>query len=99
MMILGLDLEITTCKAILDRIKARAIDRWGEKKWLAEMVKKYCQMAKTQGDETATPVNRRPQIERAFERGTCTADTLILLAATVNGRFQLVFTIEEVEEL
>jgi hypothetical protein len=34
-----------------------------------------------------------------FERGTCTADTLMMLAAKVNGRFQLVFTIEEVEEL
>ena len=96
---LGFDLEIATCKTVLERIKARAIGQWGERKWLAEVVKKYCQIAKTQGDETATPLARRPQLERAFERGTCTADTLIMLAATVNGRFQLVFTIEEIEEL
>jgi hypothetical protein len=99
MMIGEFDLEITTCRAVLDRIKARAIGQWGEKKWLAELVKKYCQIAKRQGDETATPLSRRPQLERVFERGTCTADTLMILAATVNGRFQLVFTIEEVEEL
>jgi hypothetical protein len=95
---LDLRLEVTTCKAILERIKARAIGKYGNK-WIAGIVKEYVPLAIEKGDEKATVANRRPQIERTFENGSCTADTLILLAAAVGCRFQMVCTIEEVEDL
>ncbi len=91
-------LEITSCKAILERIKARAVDKFGEK-WMAGLTNSYVSLAKSQGDEKATAGSRRSQLERVFENGSCTADTLIMLAASVGCRFQMVCTVEEVEEL
>lgn len=93
------ELEITTCKAILEKIQARAVSRWGEKKWKVNLVKEYTRIAFENGDENATVVNRRNQIERAFEVGSCTTDTMIMLAASVGCRFQMVCTVEEIEEL
>jgi hypothetical protein len=92
------ELEITTCKAILERIKQRATERWGDK-WIANLVRAYVSIAHSQGDEKATTVNRRPHIERVFENGSCNADTLIMLAAAVGCRFQMVCVTEEIEEL
>lgn len=91
-------LETTTCKAILERIKARAIAKFGEK-WLLNLVREYVEIAQQNGDGKATVINRRNQIERAFNVGSCTADTLIQLAAAVGCRFQMICTVEEVEEL
>jgi hypothetical protein len=90
-------MAVTTSRAILDKIKEKAIAKWGEKRWVAELVKKYVEIAIENGDESATAVNRRPQVERAFNVGSCSADTLILIVAAVGGRFQLAFTV--VEEL
>jgi hypothetical protein len=97
---LASELELTTCKTILERIKARAIARFGEK-WMAGLVKEYVDLAILQGDEKATVVSRRSQLERVFERGSCNADKLIMLAAAVGCRFQMVCTqtIEEIEDL
>jgi hypothetical protein len=89
--------EIAAGKDILDAIQRRAVERW-EKRWMAELVKTYVKIAIANGDETATPVNRRPQLERAFKSGTCTLDTAILLAAAVGCKFQLHCTKVEVEE-
>ena len=92
------DLELTTCKAILERIKARAIAKFGEK-WLLNLVREYVAISIANGDEKATVINRRNQIERVFQAGSCNADTLIMLAASVGCRFQMVCKIEEVEDL
>lgn len=94
------NLETTSCKAILERIKARAIDRWGEK-WIAKLVHSYVAIVQSQGDEKATAVNRRPHVERIFQTGSCNADTLIALASAVGCRFQLICTTitEEIEDL
>ncbi|KAM3107286.1 hypothetical protein [Phormidesmis sp. 146-33] len=89
------DLETTTCKAILERIKARAINKFGEK-WLLNLVREYVAIC---GDEKATVINRRNQIERAFNVGSCNADTLIMLAAAVGCRFQMICVTEEIEDL
>ncbi len=89
-------METATGKDILDAIQRHATERWGQK-WMAELVKAYVKIAIANGDETATPVNRRPQLERAFKVGTCTLDTAILLAAAVGCRFQLHCTKVEVE--
>jgi hypothetical protein len=91
------EMTVTTSRAILDKIQERAIAKWGDRKWLPELVKKYVEIAIENGDEAATAINRRPQVERAFKVGSCTADTLILIAAAVGGRFQIAFTV--VEEL
>ena len=93
------ELELTTCKAILERIKARAIARWSEERWQSNLVREYCNIALENGEENATPVNRRGQIVRAFEVGSCSVDTLIMLAASVGCRFQMVCVIEQIEEL
>ncbi|MBD3887510.1 hypothetical protein IFO70_38845 [Phormidium tenue FACHB-886] len=74
-----------------------AIDRWG-KRWIAEFVKAYVKMAIANGDEKATMVNRRPQIEQALESGSCTLSTAIWLAATVGCRFQMSCTNVKVEK-
>jgi hypothetical protein len=99
-MLLGLDerLEITTCKAILERIKKRAIAKYGDK-WLAGLTNDYVRLAKSQGDEKASPGSRRSQLERIFERESCSADSLIMLVASVGCKFQMVCTIEEIEDL
>lgn len=89
--------EMTTGKTILEAIQRRAIDRWGDR-WIAELVKAYVQIAIANGDEGATVVKRRPQIERAFKSGGCTLDTAIALAAAVGCRFQMACTNVEVEE-
>lgn len=92
------ELEVTTCKVILERIKARAIQKYGEK-WMAGLTNSYVLLAKAQGDDKATAGNRRTQLERIFDRGSCSADSLIMLAAAVGCRFQMVCTVEEVEDL
>lgn len=87
-----------TGKDVLERIKQRAINRWGQEKWLANLVREYVKLAILQGDEKATPINRRPQIQRTFEVGSCTLDTAILLAAAVGCRFQMACTTIEIDE-
>ena len=91
-------MELTTSETILQRIKQRAIDKFGEK-WIAGIVREYVSIALSQGDQKATTVNRRPHIERVFNIGSCNADTLIMLAAAVGCRFQMVCTKEEIEDL
>jgi hypothetical protein len=89
--------ETITGKQVLDAIARRASDRWGEK-WVAELVKAYVKIAIANGDDKATPVNRRPQIERAFATGGCTLEKAIWLAAAVDCRFQLHCFTVEIEE-
>lgn len=89
--------EISAGKDILEAIQRRAIAHWGEK-WIAELVKAYVKIAIANGDEGATVVKRRPQIERTFKTGSCTLDTAIVLAAAVGCRFQMACTSVEVEE-
>jgi hypothetical protein len=87
---------VMTSKIILDKLREKAIAKWGEKRWVVELVKNYVKIAIENGDESATAINRRPQIERAFNVGSCSADTLILIAAAVGAQFQLAFmTVEE----
>lgn len=81
------ELELTTTRAILELIQQRAIARWGDEKWLLELVREYCKIT---GEGTVR--TRKSQIERAFEAGSCTVDTAIALAAAVGCRFQMACT-------
>jgi hypothetical protein len=92
-------METTSANAILEAIKARAVAKWGEKKWIAELVREYVEISKANGDQVATTINRRPQVERAFKVGSCTLDTAIALAAAVGCRFQMACTSIEVIDL
>ncbi len=92
------DRPLISAAVILERIKQRAIDRWGDEKWQMHLVREYARLAQAQGDDKATPNARRGQIVRAFEVGSCTLDTAILLAAAVGCRFQMACTTIEVEE-
>lgn len=87
-------MEIVSAGDILEAIQSRAAARWGGK-WLAELVKAYVKIAVVNGDEKATAVNRRPQLERAFEVGSCTLTTAIWLAAAVDCQVQLNCTLVE----
>jgi len=89
---------LTTAATILGHIKQRAIVLWGEEKWLVNLVREYAKVAQAQGDQRATPNNRRAQIHRTFEVGSCTLDTAILLAAAVGCRFQMSCTTVEIKQ-
>jgi len=98
MLSLAKPVDVTTANAILEKIQARAKTKWGEK-WLPNLVREYVKIAQLQGDEKATTVNRRPQIERVFKVGSCNLDTAIALAAAVGCRFQMVCTETQIIDL
>ena len=89
-----------TCKDHIAKIEKLAIAKWGEAKngyggleWQRSLVERYVELENEENpDETkkATPNRRRSQIIRALEKGTCTADTLILLYAAVDCEIQVV---------
>jgi hypothetical protein len=83
--------------AVLESIKARAIARWGDD-WLLEIVREYVRLANSQGDTKATVNNRKSQMQRAFEVGSCRLETAMLLAEAVGCRFQMVCTEVQVTE-
>ncbi|NJL20087.1 MAG: hypothetical protein HC895_03435 [Leptolyngbyaceae cyanobacterium SM1_3_5] len=70
---------------VLDAIKQRAIAKWGEEKWMLNLVREYVRLE----GEGAKPVQRRSQIARAFETGSCTLETAMLLANAIGCKFQL----------
>ena len=90
------ELEVTKAKPILERIESRAQKKWGQK-WLANLTHEYVNLAKQNGDDTATFERRRAQIGRTFENGSCNADTLLILVAAVGCKIQLACM--EIEEL
>ena len=84
-------LDIATGKDILQAIQQQAEKKWGDR-WKANLVREYVEIVKARGfesDKNATPVNRRPQIDRAFDTGRCNIDTAIALATAVGCRFQM----------
>lgn len=90
--------EIATSKTILEAVERRAIAKWGEKKWRAELARKTVEIMQAQGDEEATFEGRRSQLYRVFEAYSCTLETAIALVAAVGCRFQMSCTTVEVEE-
>ena len=87
--------ESKTSADILNAINARAISIWGESDWFPQIVKEYVrlELEQSNGDaKKATYANRRNQIERAFETGSCRLDTAMLLADAVGCRFQMICT-------
>ena len=81
----------------MESIKARAIARWGDD-WLLEIVREYVRLANSKGDTKATVNNRKSQMQRAFEVGSCRLETAMLLAEAVGCRFQMVCTEVQVTE-
>jgi len=79
-------------KRLLEAIQRRAIVKWGERRWLLELTRTYCQIYQAKGDEKATIDNRRKQIQRVFEQWGCTLETAIALALCVGCRIQLACT-------
>lgn len=80
--------DIVSSKAILEAIKTRAIAKWGEKRWLGNLVREYVQLAQAD-DPNATYETRRSQIYRVFKIWSCNLDTAIILAAAVECRLQM----------
>jgi hypothetical protein len=97
----ALIVEPGTSAAVLNAIKARAIKTWGEENWFKSIVNEYVRLEQQRGGEgakKATYVNRRNQIDRAFEVGSCNLETAMLLAAAVGCRFQMVCTEVQIQE-
>ncbi len=65
-----------TCRDHLDLIETVSKKKWGES-WLLELVKRYIKFLKDERGEEAILNNRISTIKRAFEVGSCTADTLL----------------------
>jgi len=83
-------LLIMNCAELIDLVKGRAEERWGDN-WLASLVREYVAIAKRDwGDESATVARRRPQLERLFERRNCQVDTLLILLAAVDLKVKLI---------
>lgn len=84
-------------EAILDAIKRRAIAKWGEDKWQANLTREYVKLVQSQGDTEATYNGRKRNIYRIFEAQNCNLDTAVILVAAVGGKFQLKFETVQVE--
>lgn len=69
----------------LEAIKKRAIELWGDDKWLAELVKAYSKIV-----EAETYKGQYSVVKRIFENQNCNAKTLNSLLLAVNCRFQMV---------
>ena len=87
----------TPAKEILEAIKEEAIHLWG-KNWFAELVRAYCEVEGEVTGTTPMPKTRRSQLERAFEVGGTSLETVIWLTACVNGELQLVFHRVEIKK-
>jgi hypothetical protein len=88
--------KLLSCKDYLEEIKHRAIAKWGERYWLPTLAREYVKVAQEQGDLEATYEGRRSQIHRAFKMWSCHPDTLLILAAAVGCKIQMVCTTTEV---
>jgi hypothetical protein len=92
-------MEPQTSASLLNVVKARAIQLWGEERWFKELVKEYVRLENQQSDDAKTTnyINHRNQIERALETGSCRLDTALLLVAAVGHKLQMVKVITDVE--
>ena len=77
-----------SCKSHLELISKLAAEKWGDA-WMKELTREYCKISQSQGEETATYDNRRTQIKRVFEIGSCTADTLIILYYAIDCELEI----------
>jgi DNA-binding phage protein len=96
---LALNLDMTSAeqaKAIVDAIASEAKDRWGDR-WIAELVRAYCEIETAETGKEVKPVARRSQLVRAIELATPTLETLLRLAAAVDMELQAVITRKEVK--
>ncbi|WP_198806941.1 hypothetical protein [Leptolyngbya sp. BL0902] len=91
-------MEAQTSTSLLNAVKARAIELWGEEDWFKELVKEYVRLENQQSGEAkpASYMNRRNQIQRALDTGGCRLDTALLLVAAVGHKLQMVKVVTEV---
>lgn len=77
-----------SCKAHLELISQLAAKKWGDD-WMAGLIREYCKISQSNGEDGATYNNRRNQIKRVFTVGSCTADTLIILYYAVGCELEV----------
>ncbi|NJO74187.1 MAG: hypothetical protein HC833_10790 [Leptolyngbyaceae cyanobacterium RM1_406_9] len=104
-MVLGLALldraavmDTVTSKTILEAVQRRAVQRWGDANWRAELARATVEILRQTTDPEATYENRRRQLYRVFEVWSCTLETAIALVAAVGCKFQMSCTKIEIEE-
>ncbi|NJR63182.1 MAG: hypothetical protein HC769_33025 [Cyanobacteria bacterium CRU_2_1] len=67
---------------IINTIASQAQAVWGDR-WIAELVRRYCEIESIESGKGIKPVQRRSQLVRALEEKTCELTTLMrLLQAT-----------------
>ena len=79
---------------IFEKLETHAISLWGQDKWMSELAKAYAKVSRQRGDAGARVVNRRPQLERAFERKSCNVATLLKICEALNLELKLLATVE-----
>jgi len=75
-------------RAILVAIALEAKEKWGSR-WQAGLVSNYCYIESQETGEKVLPVNRRKQIIRSFEEGSCTLGSLCRIAEAVGVEVEL----------
>lgn len=78
-----------TAETALEKVKQAAISEWGEERWLVELTRRYNELYNEDGDTTQAFKNRRSQIGRIFDKGSCTADWLFRLAHTAGCKISI----------
>ncbi len=94
-------MEPQTSASLLNAVKDRAIGLWGEDRWFKELVKEYVKLENQQQSDDANPanyINRRNQIQRALDTGSCRLDTALLLVAAVGHKLQMVKVVTEITD-
>ncbi len=74
---------ITKCEDVLEKIRKRAIEKWGEVEWKARLTDRYTAIRIATDKKDATKIKCRSHIETIFSSGQCKADTLFQLVAAV----------------
>ncbi len=78
----------------LEAIKNRAIELWGEDKWLAKLVQEFSKVTNADSQK-----GRYTMVQRFFQNKTCSIANLNALLVATNCRFQMVCYAEPVVKL
>lgn len=85
--------HVQTIQRLAEEKWGTELNRHGKPEWQARLVARFVELYNEgleEGVEEATTLNRRSQVLRTFERGSCGLDTAILLYAAVDCEVRIV---------
>jgi hypothetical protein len=74
---------------LIDAIASQAKALWGDDRYIAELVRRYCELESSETGKDVKPVQRRSQLVRTLEEKTCELTTLMRLLAAVGIEIEL----------